>query len=923
MRITPLLISGIGSSTRAVIESMAKHRDVLEPERIGEAPLISNFIEFLITYEEQHPDHDDNLENCQLDASQRAAVYSEMLCRMQYGLTEIPRDETKKYWIAKGNLSRNGFRRATDVFGRLAVIHVMRNGVEVVNAARRLEEFAHLDFAQLCEHWRRNIDASRHLHDSEHCAVVRHHELMENPHKVYDEVMSRLGMAHDDTPADFISGNPINSSCSEGGRMEGTSGAFDDGLAGWHAWTREEQKVFIDICDPIMQEFGFERPYAASLKHAPPPSLLAKDPTVISPTLKELAADNMRPDLVNYLVNISLKHGYAYIENPTVASTLLLEALQEEEQGFPLPANTNIHDITRSPLKHPTAYVDEFQKRVLFSDEFRRFTMVRNPYTRLLSAYLSKIAPGWPSPARKIILAQLKGVSPEEITDATETVDFRTFVEVVCNQQPVAMDPHWRPQNLQLMIRDIEYDYIGRFENLEESLDYIGKHFAQTELRAKAAGHSDFGGASVGDMYDQSLLDLVYRTFYDDFQAFGYAQQETRELCGLTHPGDLETHDSRNERSQMIRHELYPAETFDFGSRNRQDRPLYDPHTMATNDMYGAWVAEVANATVFVESDIILIYDADGVMVEEISHILPETDPEKERADERYKDTIHIDGTLALFPSRYPSCFYHWLIDSLPGYLMLDRFGMLSDPKPELYIHRAGPGFQSQSLADLGFEFDHVHTFFDTRDPKTWRPATYHVKRLLVPMFRGPETGWTNRGVLKDLREVMLDHLPSEPHRFWLEHDGPRRLYIPRGSGARRQVLNEDELLPALADAGYATASMQPYTMLEQAHIFRDAEHVLSPHGSALGNVIFCSPGTMVSEFAGNYLADHMRVLSTYFDLDYDVVAAGIDDNGKPLELLYDERSTDTLVDIGMIMTMAKRLPTGSSEQSGPIGHAA
>jgi len=47
----PLFVSGIGrSGTSAVISSLAKHKSVVEPHRIGEAPIVGHFINFLIDY---------------------------------------------------------------------------------------------------------------------------------------------------------------------------------------------------------------------------------------------------------------------------------------------------------------------------------------------------------------------------------------------------------------------------------------------------------------------------------------------------------------------------------------------------------------------------------------------------------------------------------------------------------------------------------------------------------------------------------------------------------------------------------------------------------------------------------------------------------------------------------------------------------
>jgi capsular polysaccharide biosynthesis protein len=67
-------------------------------------------------------------------------------------------------------------------------------------------------------------------------------------------------------------------------------------------------------------------------------------------------------------------------------------------------------------------------------------------------------------------------------------------------------------------------------------------------------------------------------------------------------------------------------------------------------------------------------------------------------------------------------------------------------------------------------------------------------------------------------------------------------------------VLNEDALLPVLESHGFEIFDPGTLSVVEQAKIFASAEAIISPHSSAMTNLIFCTPGTAVLEiFPADY----------------------------------------------------------------------
>jgi len=77
---------------------------------------------------------------------------------------------------------------------------------------------------------------------------------------------------------------------------------------------------------------------------------------------------------------------------------------------------------------------------------------------------------------------------------------------------------------------------------------------------------------------------------------------------------------------------------------------------------------------------------------------------------------------------------------------------------------------------------------------------------------------------------------------------GRRRLYVSRADADTRHVVNEAEILPLLARHGFEVIvpGRMPYPA--QVAAFREASHVIAPHGAALTHMVLCPPGAHVLE---------------------------------------------------------------------------
>ena len=123
------------------------------------------------------------------------------------------------------------------------------------------------------------------------------------------------------------------------------------------------------------------------------------------------------------------------------------------------------------------------------------FVVLRDPFTRLSSAYLDKIV------ARKPDLWPFLGATNGALR--AEDVTFRRFVETVTTNQGARNNPHWRPQEEFLIYET--YDAVIPLERLHDHAD----------LLRERAGLQVVDALSVGDNQNARFTTLDDRLYAD------------------------------------------------------------------------------------------------------------------------------------------------------------------------------------------------------------------------------------------------------------------------------------------------------------------------------------------------------------------------------------------------------------------------
>ncbi|NND89519.1 MAG: DUF563 domain-containing protein [Granulosicoccus sp.] len=250
---------------------------------------------------------------------------------------------------------------------------------------------------------------------------------------------------------------------------------------------------------------------------------------------------------------------------------------------------------------------------------------------------------------------------------------------------------------------------------------------------------------------------------------------------------------------------------------------------MLSNEVH---LAEVKQARVYFTGPEWLVHDESGQEV--LRHGLPDSQQNAGRWTRRQT----LNGLTLMFASSAGAhCYYHWMLEILPKLGLLEREGISLDSIDHFLVRRISGDWQRQTLARFG-----IH---DNRIVETEKQPHLNCERLLhIDLNCG---------------------INLKMHRFipqWMKHlypvdtaNQPRlKLYISRPEGVRRGISNEQVFLPMLREAGFTIMAMEGMSVAQQAALLARADVLMSPHGGALTNMVFCRPGITVIELFSRHV---------------------------------------------------------------------
>ncbi len=201
-----------------------------------------------------------------------------------------------------------------------------------------------------------------------------------------------------------------------------------------------------------------------------------------------------------YFINERLKAVYCSI--PKNACTLF-KTMMVEQSELVLPfqsSGENVHVFFDQNMQEVSA---SRLLNCLCSPAYFKFVVLRDPFKRLVSAYLDKIAKhATPEPFAQSVIKNVQShLGIEE--DLEQSITFSQFVDYLVRTPDSSLNDHWRPQSN--FVGNTPFDFIGRFEDLGNVINVIENKF-QIKIKQNVSSHR----TKYGKYGDAEFFDNVY-----------------------------------------------------------------------------------------------------------------------------------------------------------------------------------------------------------------------------------------------------------------------------------------------------------------------------------------------------------------------------------------------------------------------------
>ncbi|MCT7959554.1 tetratricopeptide repeat protein [Laspinema sp. D1] len=223
----------------------------------------------------------------------------------------------------------------------------------------------------------------------------------------------------------------------------------------------------------------------------------------------------------------------------------------------------------------------------------------------------------------------------------------------------------------------------------------------------------------------------------------------------------------------------------------------------------------------------------------------------------------YFDETVAFLSTLGGATYYHWWVDILPRFELLNQAKIDLDSIDKFVINDYNQGFHKEVIKFLGIPEHKLITSVEYPHLQARQlivpSATSSTEKWLGSFIEGPPQ-W----VCKFLQQKFLPLADSQ-------QSAPiDKIYISRRGTRIRRFVNEYEVSTLLESYGFKTVILESLSIQEQITLLARAKMIVAPHGAGLTNTIFCQPGTQLIEiFSPRYVPDCYWIISNQVGIDY------------------------------------------------------
>ena len=228
--------------------------------------------------------------------------------------------------------------------------------------------------------------------------------------------------------------------------------------------------------------------------------------------------------------------------------------------------------------------------------------------------------------------------------------------------------------------------------------------------------------------------------------------------------------------------------------------------------------------------------------------------------NERKKNLKSFSNTMILGSSAADN-YYRNIITFFP------RIFFINDKEINIAIHRNSSNkwriFISEILRQLKIKIN-KYVYLDD--------DFYVFKKSQIPQFFDKNIS------IKILKECLSIE----------QKEKKLKIYVSRQNSKSRNLINEEDIIEELKSKNFMIVDTNNMSIIDQIKIFSSAQIIISPTGSALTNIIFCSEGTKIIEIIPKYSFGYEQSFKNRYlkicnilNLNYEFIEADPVENNK------------------------------------------
>lgn len=186
--------------------------------------------------------------------------------------------------------------------------------------------------------------------------------------------------------------------------------------------------------------------------------------------------------------------------------------------------------------------------------------------------------------------------------------------------------------------------------------------------------------------------------------------------------------------------------------------------------------------------------------------------------------------------------YFHWLIEVLPRLIIFKEHNEDIYKKTKFVISENSPSFVYSSL--------HIFLGISNEDIIYYNGERFLIDKLYHQSYLHSYSSKYNISLYRDniLNKLFCygENILKKKNTNYKESN--ENIIISRDSANKRRIVNELKLLNELSDFNFHMLNLDHVRFEEQINIFNKAKIIISMHGSALANIIFCEENALLIE---------------------------------------------------------------------------